>query len=280
MRNTIFVLFAVSMITIALSCQQPGGNTTGSEYMPDMAHSTAYEANVYGPYYWNTWDSMSVFTRKDLAAPRDPVGGTIPRGYAGVYFAHDPAAQQAMMAVLTGQAPGAVATPLNGHVPYYYADSEEERARATAEITTNPFPITEAGLTHGMELYTIYCGVCHGEKGDGAGYLVRDANPATGDAGGKYPAAPANFTLDDFVNSSNGRYYHGIMYGRNMMGPYADKLSYEERWQVIHYIRSLQAKAKNLEYSQNANTLNPAYGVPGASLEVNPISEPQNGGIQ
>ena len=39
------------------------------------------------------------------------------------------------------------------------------------------------------------------------------------------------------------------------MGGYTDKLSYEERWQVIHYIRALQAKAKNLEYSEKANSL-------------------------
>jgi len=29
---------------------------------------------------------------------------------------------------------------------------------------------------------------------------------------------------------------------------YSDKLSYEERWQVIHYIRSLQAKSQGREY--------------------------------
>jgi hypothetical protein len=40
------------------------------------------------------------------------------------------------------------------------------------------------------------------------------------------------------------------------MSGYSDKLSYEERWQVIHYIRSLQAESKKLVYSEKANTLN------------------------
>ena len=40
------------------------------------------------------------------------------------------------------------------------------------------------------------------------------------------------------------------------MGAYNDKLSYEERWQVIHYIRSLQAKELKVEYTQLLNTLN------------------------
>jgi mono/diheme cytochrome c family protein len=266
MRNTLFVFIAVSLILVTLSCQQPGGNTTGSEFMPDMGHSIAYEANVHGPYYWNTWDSASVLSRKELQNPRQPVYGTIPRGYAGFFYANGPQEQQGIIAMLTGQAPGSISTPVNGHVPYYYADTEEERQRAIAQIIANPFPITAAGIEKGKELYTIFCATCHGDKADGAGYLVRDPNPATGDAGGLYPAAPANFMLDDHVSSSNGRYYHGIMYGKNAMGGYSDKLSYEERWQVIHYIRSLQAASKGLEYSETANTFNPAYGVPGASL--------------
>ena len=67
---------------------------------------------------------------------------------------------------------------------------------------------------------------------------------------------PANFLLDEFLSASNGRYYHSIMHGRNQMGSYADKLSYDERWNVIHYIRSLQAKEKGLVYSQLENTFN------------------------
>ena len=66
----------------------------------------------------------------------------------------------------------------------------------------------------------------------------------------------ANFLLEEFVNASNGRYYHSIIYGKNAMGAYADKLSYEERWQVIHYVRSLQAKELKVEYNQLVNTLN------------------------
>lgn len=89
------------------------------------------------------------------------------------------------------------------------------------------------------------------------GYLVSDENPNAA-----YPAAPANFLLDQFLEASNSRYYHAIMYGKNVMGGYADKISYEERWQVIHWIRALQAKEKKLEYNAEANTLNPAFGTP------------------
>ncbi|MEE9373241.1 MAG: cytochrome c [Saprospiraceae bacterium] len=234
----------VPFIFVALmylsACQQPGGNVTGSEYMPDMSHSIAYEANYYNYYYNNTWGTEEEYY--SYALPRQPVNGTIPRGFAGNINANNTTS-------------GIGFTP-NGSVPYYYNDTEEERLRAITEIIINPYPITENGLASGKELYNIYCGICHGENGDGLGYLVRDANPAKFDEGGKYPVQPANMILEEFINSSNGRYYHAIVYGKNMMGGYTDKLSFQERWQVIHYIRSLQAKSLKLTYNQLENTLN------------------------
>jgi len=54
---------------------------------------------------------------------------------------------------------------------------------------------------------------------------------------------------DRFIDQSNGFYYYTIMKGRNLMGAFDDKLSYEERWNVIHYIRSLQAKKRGVKYT-------------------------------
>ncbi len=225
------------LVVMLTACAPSGGESPGHEFMPDMFHSTAYEANVYDYYYYNTWGTEAEY--KHYANPRKPVAGTIPRGYVGLSQAEDAASMKAHFQAM----------PINGHVPYYYEDTEEERTRATNEITQNPYPITSSGLARAKQLYDVYCGICHGEKGDGGGYLVRDD-------GGVYPAQPANFLLPEFVAASDGRYYHSIMYGKNVMGGYADKLSYEERWQVIHYIRALQADEAGLEYSELRNTLN------------------------
>lgn len=255
--------FVLLLAILIQACKPAGGEYPGSEYMPDMGHPISYEANAYDAYKFHTWDEQSVMTRKELTNRMHPVAGTVPRGYAGVFFAPDSESESEVMAMLRGEAhANATAVPVNGKVPYYYSDSPEERLRATAEIIDNPFPITDAGLARGKDLYNIFCGICHGEKGDGLGYIVREPDPATGDPGGKYPAAPANFLNEDLSAASNGRYYHSIMYGLNVMGKYADKLSYEERWQVIHYIRSLQAADKKLVYNEKANTLNPAFGKP------------------
>lgn len=256
-KNTVLAFVLGMVILFTVSCEKAGPNNPGTEFMPDMGHSLAYEANVYGDIRSsNNWDEESTFKVKELAGPRLPVSGTVPRGYAGVAGASSSDAAK-MMDVLNGRTPNSIYTPKNGHVEYYYEDTEEERTRATAEIIDNPFPIVDANLKEAKELYNIYCGVCHGEKGDGNGYIYEI---------GVYPAAPANFLSEEFVAASNGRYYHAVMHGKNVMGGYADKLSYEERWQVIHYIRTLQAKETGTEYSEMANTLNASFGIPGSSV--------------
>lgn len=267
MKNFKYILYSLVAVSLLYSCTPAGGDYAGKEYMPDMAHSVGYEYESYANYKRNNWDSASVINRKFLSTPMSPAHGTIPRGYAGLSFAN-PAEYDSIMNLLRGgDAIYSIAVPINGKVPYHYGNTEEERLRASKEIIANPFPITEGGLARGKELYDIYCGICHGEKGDGAGYLIRDANPAKGDPGGAYPAAPANFMLDTFYISSNGRFYHAIMYGKNVMGGYAEKLSYEERWQVIHHIRAMQATAKAMVYSASSNTLNPSFGVPAAQVK-------------
>ena len=235
------------------ACSPAHGNSTGHEYMPDMAHSVAYEPNRIDEYSLHTWNEGSVKTVTELwGTPRLPIHGTIPRGYVGI-SAHGNSAEYT--GLLRGEGKG-VSTPLNGNVPYYYADNEEERTRATKEIVLNPFPITKKGLERGKELWKIYCGICHGDKCAGNGYLVSDDNPNA-----KYPAQPANLLLDTFANGNNGRLYHAIMYGKNVMGNYADKLGYEERWQVIHYIRSCQAADKKLQYDEKRNLFRPQAAI-------------------
>jgi len=247
---TAYIRYALLYVIIAMffACQQPGGNSTGSEYMPDMGHSVAYEANYYNYYYQNTWGSKDDYYK--MVQPREPVAGTIARGYAGGTHVSDN---------------DVLAFAPNGSVPYYYGDSDEERLRASEEIIQNPYHITDAGLAQGKELYEIFCAICHGDKGDGVGYLVREN-------GGKYPVQPANLLLPEFVSASNGQYYHAMMYGKNKMGAYKDKLSYEERWQVIHYVRSLQAKELKLEYSQLVNTLTTG-ATPAGEIVVRAVEE-------
>lgn len=257
-KNTYQLLIALAFAVVFAACSPSDGNHAGDEYMPDMFHSIAYEANYEDYYYFNTWGEKEEYYK--IAKPRKPVMGTVPRGYAGLAQADD---EKYLAAVKGGNTLNSISTPVNGSVPYPYGNTEEERTRATAEIIQNPFPITEDGLARGKELYDIFCGICHGEKGNGIGYIVNEEE----NKNVKYPAQPANFLTDEFVSASNGRYYHAIMHGKNVMGAYNGKMSFEERWQVIHYIRALQAKDRKLAYSEEENTLNEVE-VPGASVAM------------
>jgi len=258
LRNMNILSFFIAMLfssAFIYSCSPAKGDRPGHEYMMDMGHSIAYEANTIDEFYYNRWNPEQYYK---LSQPRTPVEGTVPRGDLGIskyYGAEMPENYRAALQTET----------MNGYVPYYYKDTEAERLRAIKEIINNPLPISKANLDNGKKLFNITCAICHGEKGDGAGYLVRD--------GGKYPAQPANLVSDDFINSSNGRYYHAIMYGKNMMGSYADRLSYEERWQVIQYIRSMQATVKSKVYNETENTFNTTDFVMSQSKKMRSMSD-------
>ena len=218
---------AACALGVALSsCNgRAGGQFQGREYMPDMGHSVAYEANVYGYYPQNRWGTEEEYRK--AAEPGKPVPGTVKH-------------QQTQWNYRAEQY--ASIFPV-----YHYGNTEEERTRATAEIQSNPLrPSNEAELKmildKGKNLYGVYCGSCHGEKGDGNGQLYNNGS-------GPYPAKPANYLTDEFLAASDGRYYHAIMHGKNAMLSHADKLSFEERWMVIHYIRSLQAPVTKEPYT-------------------------------
>ena len=228
--------------SVLIGCKPADGNHPGSEFMPDMFHSIAFEANVYEYYNLNTWSSPEELYQN--SQPRKPVAGTIPFGQFGALSngEYSPEMAEAIKGI-----------PANGHVPFYYPNTEEGRAAAVTEITKNPFPITDEALNNGKALYGIYCGICHGADGDGLGFLARDD--------GNYPVAPADLLADRFVDTTAGLFIYSIVHGKNVMGSYADKLSTKERWDVIHHIRKLQADKAGEEYSAESNTFVPEEAI-------------------
>ena len=90
-----------------------------------------------------------------------------------------------------------------------------------------PLVASEENLKKGQANYVIYCAVCHGDKGDGMGTLVKNE---------KFLGVP-NYKDRDI---NQGTIYHVIMYGRNLMGSHASQLTEKERWQVVHYVEKLR----------------------------------------
>lgn len=125
-----------------------------------------------------------------------------------------------------------------GYVPYHYPDTPEAYEQAGQELF-NPYNdrISEVAES-GKKMYDINCAICHGAKGEGNGTIV---------ANGKYPAPPPSYFIDRLLELPDGKMFHSVHYGKNLMGSYAAQLNKEERWKVISYIRKMQADfvAKN-----------------------------------
>ena len=127
--------------------------------------------------------------------------------------------------VMRNPVPGTVP---RDYTPYRFAQADT--AQAMAELT-NPLPRTAEVLGRGQRVYMTYCVVCHGPKGDGQGYIVP-----------KFPMPPALFS-DKVRNWPDGRIFHIITRGQNLMPSYASQILPEDRWAAIHYVRALQRAA-------------------------------------
>jgi mono/diheme cytochrome c family protein len=99
----------------------------------------------------------------------------------------------------------------------------------TADKLVNPTDGVPSA--RGDSLYHTFCGVCHGVAGAGDGPV------------GPKVAAPSLLT-PRASGYSDGYIYSIIRYGRGVMGKYGDKITVQDdRWQVVNYVRQLQAAA-------------------------------------
>ncbi len=99
----------------------------------------------------------------------------------------------------------------------------------TADRLANPLAGMPASA-RGDTLYHTYCAVCHGKAGAGDGPV------------GPKVAAPSLLT-DRARGSSDGYLYSILRYGRGVMPRYGDKVRGQPRWEVVNYVRKLQAAA-------------------------------------
>ena len=92
----------------------------------------------------------------------------------------------------------------------------------------NPFPATPQTIGMGMSTYADRCENCHGEDGDGKGKRAQ-----------KLSVAPTDFTdAHAMTRITDGELFWKISEGHRPMPAFKDKLSEEERWQLVDYIRT------------------------------------------
>ena len=99
-----------------------------------------------------------------------------------------------------------------------------------------PYAIDASVLALGQAKYQVYCAVCHGDAADGNGIMkVRSA--IEGDVA---IVTIASLQTSLIRSYPNGQLYDVVTNGKNTMMGYGDKLSPEERWAVVAYVRALQ----------------------------------------
>lgn len=134
-----------------------------------------------------------------------------------------------------GGATSGIRVPPEGSAPRNYAPYPYEQAdieQAGARLR-NPVPRTAEALARGKDRYEIYCGVCHGLTGKGDGPVTPRYSitvPAFASAG-----APTR-------EWSDGKIFHLMTTGRGAMKGYAAQIEPADRWNIVHYIRALQAQ--------------------------------------
>jgi mono/diheme cytochrome c family protein len=101
-------------------------------------------------------------------------------------------------------------------------------ATAAAKNLNNPVPATSEAIAAGKQLYGEHCRSCHGEKGDGRGEKAAELS-----------VAPGDFTdASAMRRRTDGELFWQITRGRLPMPTFEDKLSEQERWQVVDYLRT------------------------------------------
>lgn len=115
-------------------------------------------------------------------------------------------------------------TVARGFKPYPFKNQPDE---AGAQLVNSLIP-NEENLSLGKEKYNIYCSPCHGYLAEGDSRL-----------NGQFPNPPSLHS-EKVRNWSDGRIYHVIVEGQNVMPSYSKQLSREERWAVVNYLRVLQ----------------------------------------
>jgi mono/diheme cytochrome c family protein len=133
---------------------------------------------------------------------------------------------------LTMQSP-VKGTIARGHEPAYpfKPKSFDDQKRAGVELV-NPVPVNAETLAEGKEQYSIFCIDCHGERGDGKGYLFTSK---------RFTAQPASLIGDLVKNKPDGELYHVITVGSlsGLMGAHGSQIPPENRWKIINYVREL-----------------------------------------
>ncbi|MBK6965884.1 MAG: cytochrome c [Bacteroidales bacterium] len=113
-------------------------------------------------------------------------------------------------------------------IPYAYPNTPEGRLQAAAELI-NPIEATPENIKRGKEQFNIFCLGCHGELGNGDGYLFTS---------GRFAIKPASLISEKMLAMPDADIYHVISVGFNTMGAHAHMIRPDDRWKIALFVKN------------------------------------------
>lgn len=104
-------------------------------------------------------------------------------------------------------------------------------APADAAAMANPHAADANAAGRGKTIYAKRCTNCHGETGHADGKDAADLS-----------VEPEKFDGDELVKQTDGALFWKVRTGRKPMPKYSNRLSEDEVWDVVAYIRTLGKK--------------------------------------
>lgn len=109
------------------------------------------------------------------------------------------------------------------------ADQNPWEVPAKYKNMKNPTdPNDKDGLADAKIIYAKQCSSCHGKKGWGDGSKAKTLKGDLGD-----------FSSEDFQKQTDGELFYKISFGRDDMPNFSKKISDEDIWLVVNYLRTL-----------------------------------------
>lgn len=116
-----------------------------------------------------------------------------------------------------------------GFLAFTTMEQDEWVVPAKYEKMTNPEEASKANLAIGKSLYSKHCKSCHGKEGYGDGPKAEEVEGDLGD-----------FSSSEFQAQSDGAVFYKSYIGRKDMPSFEKKMSEEDAWLVVHYMRTLE----------------------------------------
>ena len=106
------------------------------------------------------------------------------------------------------------------------APKEPWNAPARAAAKKNPIAADAVSIGRGKAVYAAECASCHGASGKGDGAAAKDLETPAGD-------------LRKLGGQSDGALFWKVTEGKKPMASYATKLTEQQRWDVVNYMKTL-----------------------------------------